>query len=106
MEQKVTAVDFQWLWGNADLEPDMTNKYTGSLPAKNGTKGIFADIFRYKIWVSYDENEEPLINAAWYFGQNAYDLTDPAVITSEHFEASQEGAEKAVAWLQEAYDKA
>ena len=34
---------------------------------------------------------------------NAYGKTDPALMTSENFEVSQEGLEAAVAWINDQY---
>lgn len=99
------SVDYKYLFGAADQVPELTNEYTGSLPAKNGTKGIFADIFRYRIWLTMDERTPAAVNAAWYFGCNAYEFTDSGLITSAQFEPSEDGAKAACEWLQAAYDE-
>lgn len=101
---KVYHVDYKYLCGAVDQVNDLTNEYTGTLPAKNGTKGIFADSFRYRVWLIAEDRVPQKIVAAWYFGCYAYKHTDPEIITEKEFEPSEEGAAQAVAWLQEAYD--
>lgn len=104
----VAPVDYKYLFGGADQFYQLTNEYTGSLPAKNGTKGIFADAFRYRVWLKADDEAKALVSiiAAWYFGCNCYACTDPAIITEKEFDLSEEGAAEAVKWLQAAYDNA
>ncbi len=99
-------VDYKYLFGAADQVPDLTNEYTGSLPPKNGTKGIFADFFRYRVWLKMDDRDPEAIIAAWYFGCNAYECTDKSIITEKEFEPSEEGAAQAVEWLKAAYENA
>lgn len=105
---QVAPIDFKYLFGGADQYYAATNEFTGSLPAKNGTKGIFADVFRYRVWLTVNDDEEAVtsMRAAWYFGCNAYARTDPAIITEKEFPLSEEGAAMAVEWLQAAYDNA
>lgn len=103
---KVFDIDFKYLSGSSEQQGP-TNEYTGSLPAVNGTTGIFADIFRYRVWCEVDDDKLPTaIIAAWYFGCYAYEFTDKELITHETFEASEDGAKAAVEWLQQAYDNA
>ena len=99
-------VDYKYLFGAADQVPDLTNEYTGSLPPKNGTKGVFADYFRYRVWLRMDGEDPDKIVAAWYFGANAYEHTYKGNVTEKEFEPSEEGAAEAVAWLKAAYENA
>ncbi len=103
----ISRIDYQYLLG-AVPHDGPENEYTGSLPAKDGTKGVFANIFRYRLWLKKDTETKAVtaINAACYFGCNCYDKTDPAIMMKEQFPASEEGAEQACNWVQACYDKA
>lgn len=105
MEDKIVCIDYKYLTGSFDIGGDV-NEYTGSLPAKDGTKGIFSNFFRYRFSLKIEDKQITNVMAAWYFGCNAYDLTDPGKITVKEFEASEEGCAEAGAWIQAAYDEA
>ena len=112
--EKVHVIDFKYLTGSFFIG-GRDNEYTGSLPAKNGTTGIFADIFRYRYKLKIEETAEDggkpkkkiaAITAAYWFGCYAYDATDKSIITEKDFEPGEEGAKAASAWLQAEYDNA
>ena len=112
--EKVHIIDFKYLSGSFRIG-GRCNEYTGSLPAKNGTKGIFADSFRYRFKVRTEEEDDgsgkakekiAAIVASYWFGCYAYDATDRAIITEKEFSPDEEGAKAASAWLQSEYDNA
>lgn len=103
---KIEKIQYKFLCGAVNLFNAGTNEYTGSLPSKDGTKGIFSNEFRYKVIV-YAENKTPLkVIATYYWGCNCFECTDDSLKTSNDFEPSEEGTAEACAWLQEEYDKA
>lgn len=112
--EKVHNIDFKYLSGSFRIG-GRCNEYTGSLPAKNGTKGIFADSFRYRFKVRTEEVDDgsgkkkesiAAVVASYWFGCYAYDSTDKAIITEKEFSADEQGAKEASAWLQSEYDNA
>ena len=112
--ESVHIIDFKYLSGSFNIG-GRDNEYTGSLPAKNGTTGIFADIFRYRYKLRIEEMTEDGgkakkaitgIVASYWFGCYAYDKTDSAIITERTFSPDEEGAKEASAWLQSEYDNA
>ena len=86
----VYPVDFIYLKGSFNEEGyGNTNEYTGSLPAKNGTKGTFADVFRYRITLAEGDGENEkgktvkvlkCVKAQCWFGAFAFAATDPAIV--------------------------
>lgn len=110
----VHTIDFKYLSGSFDIG-GKDNEYTGSLPAKNGTTGIFADIFRYRYKLKTEEYDDgsgktkkriTAITASYWFGCYAYAATDKSIITEKDFSADEDGAKAASAWLQAEYDNA
>lgn len=103
----ISRIDYQYLLGAVPHEGP-ANEFTGSLPQKDGSKGVFANIFRYRVWLELNKEDKSVtaINAACYFGCNCYEKTDPSVIMKEQFSPSEEGAAEACDWIQSCYDKA
>lgn len=57
-------------------------------------------IFRFRIWIDKDENDEYILKAGYYHGQNNYDETDSSVITEKIFDATDEGILMAGEWIE------
>ncbi|MCQ2475336.1 MAG: hypothetical protein MJ173_05450 [Clostridia bacterium] len=101
---KVENIQYKYLCGAVDLFNAGTNEFTGSLPARDGSKGIFSNEFRYKVIV-YAEDKTPLkVVASYYWGWQCFAAADDSLITTKDFEASVEGTAEACAWLQSEYD--
>ena len=67
-----------------------TDPYLGCLGRPN---------FRYRVWLEKDENDEKILKAVHYCGEECFDETDEADMTEKTFEASAAGILEAQEWL-------
>lgn len=111
----VYQTDFIYLNGSFSEFGGKTNEYTGSLPAKNGTKGTFADCFRYRLSLvegdGVNEKGKEIkiiveVKAQCWFGPFALEATDPGIIKEASFSPDEDGVKEALKWLQIVYDNA
>lgn len=76
------------------------NTWFGSVQLKENA-GVFDDQFRYRVTLIVDNENGNKISASYYIGWQSYDSVDKEKVTEELFEASDEGAAKAISWVRE-----
>ena len=81
------------------------NIYTGSFGCDPALGNSAGEIFRYRVWIDKNENDDFILKAVHYVGIYAYDATDKDIMNEKIFESSSEGILEAQEWLQCAADE-
>lgn len=98
MENLIKLPSYEWFLGLMNLG-GQGNTYTGSYGTKPYQGCLCGDEFRYRVCIAKDENDEKLLKAVYYVGNECFDTAADEKKTVREFEASTKGINEAHDWL-------
>lgn len=98
MNSLIKLPSYEWFLGLMGFGAK-GNTYAGSYGTDPYLGCLVGDTFRYRVWLEKDENDEKLLKAIHYIGQECYDETERKKQTEKIFEASAAGILEAQDWL-------
>lgn len=101
---EVKTLSYKFFVGAANVG-GKSNEYTGSVSLNPSRHNAYDSEFKYKMFLTKNEDGEFSVNAQCYVGRNSFSNTDPEKIQTLCFEGSDKGVEQAREWLQQAYEK-
>lgn len=90
MDNLIKLPSYEWFIGLMNLG-GKGNIYAGSYGTDSYKGCLQAESFRYRVWIDKDENDEKILRAVYYIGNNSYDSTDKEIMTELSFQSSSNG---------------
>lgn len=98
MDNLIKLPSYEWFLGLMGFG-GKGNVYAGSYGTDPYRGCLVSETFRYRVWIDKDENDEKLLKAVHYIGQECFDETDSKSMTEKNFDATSDGIIEAQNWL-------